>query len=151
MIPIRNPFSCAGRPGPWIALRFLLSLSFLLLALGLLLSIRFDHGDGAIPSTTIAPLSRSQGQASFNSPDFNIHLKAFERAVNPANILASERRPAHRGIPDHFDLPPLLLFTALGLGFLQVPWGLQCLEDNSPRVRLRVCRARPPTFHYSYH
>jgi hypothetical protein len=146
MVPLKNSSQFAGWPLQRVAPCFLLGLALLLIALGLLLSIRSDNGDGVRPSTTITPWSLSGAQTSFNSPDSNLHLNGFERTQNLASILTDEWRFDHRGIPDRGDLPSSMLFIALGLSILWVPRKLEYLEDDSPGVRLRVCRARPPTF-----
>jgi hypothetical protein len=146
MVPLESPSQFAVWPVQRVAPCFLLGLVLLLIALGLLLSIRSDYGYGVISSTTIAPLPLSEVQPAFNSPDFDLHFDGFERSSNLASILTGERRSDHRGSPDQSDLPPVLLFIALAPITLLVSWRTQRLEDDSPRAKLRVCRARPPTF-----
>jgi len=95
MGPLKSPSQFAGWPLQRVAPCFLLGLALLLIALGLLLSIRSDYGNGVISSTTIAPLPLSEVQPAFNSPDFDFHFDGFERSPNLASILTGERRYDH--------------------------------------------------------
>jgi hypothetical protein len=124
----------------------LLALSIFLLVMMLLPSVRFSDDVGAIAPITVVSSSSTEERIKSISSDFDSYLNAIEHALNLANIPKSERRSNYRGIPDRGDLPPLMLFIALGLSILWVPRKLEYLEDDSPGVRLRVCRARPPTF-----